>query len=310
MNLPARGRAAGKVILLGEHAVVYGRPALAAGLPLGLVAEVTSSAGGPRLESDHPDLDADSRAAVLVAEAAAILDLPGRDSVIRVRSELPPGVGLGSSAALAVAVLRALAAGGDRLLSRDEELRFGRRLEAIFHGHPSGIDPAAAALGAGCFRFVRGDPPTIMPLRLARALPLVVAMSTRPRSTGAAVTALRTRWEADPTRHERLFDEVASIVEEGVHVAERGDLEALGRTFDQNQAVLEALGVSAPEVEALAERARRAGALGAKLTGGGAGGAVVAVATDPDGVARTLAAGGVRTIVVRVEAPSAAGRAA
>src|SRR5204862_8103800 len=54
-------------------------------------------AGGPRLESDHPDLDADPRAAALVAEAAAILDLPGRDSVIRVRSELPPGVGLGSS---------------------------------------------------------------------------------------------------------------------------------------------------------------------------------------------------------------------
>ncbi len=310
MNLPARGRAAGKVILLGEHAVVYGRPAFVASLPLGLAAEVATSAGAPRLESDHPELEVDPRPAALVAEAAAILDLPARDFVIRVRSELPPGVGLGSSAALAVAVLRALAAGGNRLLSRDEELRFGRRLEAIFHGHPSGIDPAAAALGSGCFRFVRGDPPTITPLRLARALPLVVAVSTRPRSTGAAVTGLRARWEADPTRHERLFDEVASIVEEGVHVAEHGDLEALGRTFDQNQAVLEALGVSAPEVEALAESARRAGALGAKLTGGGAGGAVVAVATDPDAVARRLAAGGVRTIVVRVEVPAAAGRAA
>src|SRR5207249_9152139 len=224
---------------------VYGRPALAAGLPLGLAAEVASSAGGPRLESDHPDLDADPRAAALVAEAAAILDLPGRDSVIRVRSELPPGVGLGSSAALAVAVLRALAAGGDRLLSRDEELRLGRHLEAIFHGHPSGIDPAAAALGPGCFRFVRGDPPTIMPLRLARALPLVVAMSTRPRSTGAAVTGLRARWAADPTRYERVFDEVASVVEEGIYAAERGDLEGLGHAFDRNQALLETLGVSA-----------------------------------------------------------------
>jgi mevalonate kinase len=310
VNLPARGRAAGKVILLGEHAVVYGRPALAASLPLGLVAEVVPGAGAPRLESDRAELGEDPRASALLIAAAAILDLPARDFVVRVWSELLPAVGLGSSAALAVAVLRALAAGAGRMLSRDDELRFGRRLEAIFHGHPSGIDPAAATLGPGCFRFVRGDPPTIAPLRLTRVVPLVIAVSTRPRSTGAAVLGLRARWEADPTRYERLFDEVASIVEEGAHVAERGDLEALGRTFDQNQAVLEALGVSAPEVEALAEQARHAGALGAKLTGGGAGGAVVAVASDPEAVAHTLAASGVRTIVARVGTPAAEGRAA
>jgi mevalonate kinase len=310
VNLPAHGRGAGKVILLGEHAVVYGRPALAASLPLGLVAEVGAGSGAARLESDHAQLDTDPRLAALVAEALAILDLPAREVVIRVRSELEPGVGLGSSAALCVAVLRALASAGSRILSREEEFRFGRRLEAIFHGHPSGIDPAAAALGGGCFRFLRGDPPTIAPLRLARALPLVVAMSTRPRSTGAAVTGLRARWEADPTRYERVFDDVASVVEEGIYAAERGDLEGLGRAFDRNQALLETLGVSVPEVEELAERARRAGALGAKLTGGGAGGAVVAVAAEPDAVARVLAASGVRTIVARVGADAAEGRAA
>src|SRR5262249_43148055 len=149
--------------------------------------------------------------------------------------------------------------------------------------------------------------------RLARTLPLVVAMSTRPRSTGAAVIGLRARWEVDPTRYERVFDEVASVVEEGVYAAERGDLEGLGHAFDRNQTLLEALGVSAPEVEELAERTRRAGALGAKLTGGGAGGAggaVVAVAADPDAVARSLAASGVRTMVVRVGSDAAEGRAA
>ncbi len=135
-------------------------------------------------------------------------------------------------------------------------------------------------------------------------------MSTRPRSTGAAVTGLRARWEADPTRCERVFDDVASVVEEGIYAAERGDLEGLGRAFDRNQALLETLGVSVPEVEELAERARRAGALGAKLTGGGAGGAVVAVAAEPDAVARVLAASGVRTIVARVGADAAEGRAA
>ena len=112
MNLPARGRAAGKVILLGEHAVVYGRPALAAGLALGLEVEVRSEKGPARVESDRPGMEADSRPLHLVKEAAAALHVAPRDLVVSIRSELPPGAGLGSSAALSVAVLRALATEG------------------------------------------------------------------------------------------------------------------------------------------------------------------------------------------------------
>src|SRR5205814_9968055 len=108
------------------------------------------------------------------------------------------------------------------------------------------------------------------------------------------------RWEADRARHERLFDQVAAVVEAGARAAEVGDLAALGRAFDENQALLEALGVSAPEVEALAAAARGAGALGAKLTGGGAGGAVIALAAEPERVAATLRSRQVETIVVRV----------
>ena len=81
---------------------------------------------------------------------------------MRVRSAVPIGVGLGSSAALSVALVRALVAATGRTLTADEELAHARRLEAIFHGHPSGVDPAAAALPAGaCMRFVRGEPPTV-----------------------------------------------------------------------------------------------------------------------------------------------------
>jgi mevalonate kinase len=301
VKLPARGRAAGKVILLGEHAVVYGRPALAAGLALGLEAEVTAGSGPLRVESDRPDLRDDPRPLRLAEEAVAALGLPAGDLIVRIRSELPSGMGLGSSAALAIAVLRALAAAAGRRLGRDEELGLGRRLEGVFHGHPSGIDPAAAALG-GCFRFVRGEPPAITPLRPVRPVPLVIAFGDRPRSTGAAVTGLRARWEADRARHERLFDEIAELVEEGASAAEAGDLGALGRAFDRNQEVLAALGVSAPEVEALAAAARTAGALGAKLTGGGAGGAVVALAPEPERVAAALGTQQVRTVVVRVGA--------
>ena len=298
MKVRARGRAGGKVILLGEHAVVYGRPALAAGLGLGLEVGVTRGAG-PVVAPDRPARAGDARPVRLLAQAAGLLGLDPRELVVQVRSELSPGAGLGSSAALTVALLRALAELADRALGREEEIALGRRLEAIFHGHPSGIDPAAAALGS-CFRFVRGEPPAITPLRLGGPLPLVVAFGDRPRSTGAAVTGLRARWEADRERHEQLFDAVGEVVERGVGAAEAGDLVALGGLFDENQQLLEALGVSSPEVETLVGAARRAGALGAKLTGGGAGGAAIALAADAEEVARKLGASGIRTLVVGI----------
>jgi mevalonate kinase len=300
VKLPARARAAGKVILLGEHAVVYGRPALAAGIGLGLTVEVAAGEGPLRVETDRPALADDPRPARLVEEAAALVGLDPARLVLRVRSELPPGAGLGSSAALAIAVLRALSAVAGRSLVRDDELRLGRQLEAIFHGHPSGIDPAAAALGARPFRFVRGESPVVTPLAFARPLPLVVAHGDRPRSTGAAVGGLRARWEAERERYERLFDEIAALVDAGARAAEGGDLPALGRALDQNQAVLERLGVSAPEVEALVAAARRAGALGAKLTGGGAGGAVIALTPEPARVAAVLRDAGARVLLVEV----------
>lgn len=300
MKLPARGRAAGKVILAGEHAVVYGRPALAAGLGYGTEAEVTAEVSATRFETDRAELAGDPRPARLVEEAAAALGLDARGLQIRIRSELPAGAGLGSSAALSVAVLRAIAVAAGRSLTREEEFALGRRLEAIFHGHPSGIDPTAAALGHGVFRFVRGEPPAVTPLRTPRPLPLVIAFGDRSRSTGAAVSGVRARWEADRARYERLFDAIAAEVEAAQYAAEAGDLAALGSAFDRNQALLEQLGVSAPEVEALARTARRAGALGAKLTGGGAGGAVLAVAAEPERVAAALRGEGARTIVARV----------
>jgi mevalonate kinase len=300
VNLPARGRAAGKVILLGEHAVVYGRPALAAGIGLGLEVEVSEGTGQTRFESDRSELADDLRPARLVAAAATALGIGTRDLVVRVRSELPAGAGLGSSAALAVAVVRALAAATGRVVGRDDELALGRGLEGIFHGQSSGIDPAAAMSGGGLFRFTRGEPPSIVSLRPARSLPMVVALGDHARSTGSAVGALRVRWEADRARYERLFDQVSAVVEEGARAIEAGDLVALGRAFDRNQELLAALGVSSPDVEARVLAARRAGALGAKLTGGGAGGAVLVITPEPDRVAAVLEAEGVRTLIVEV----------
>lgn len=298
MRTPARGRAGGKVILLGEHVVVYGRPAIATGLPLGLEAEVAEGAG-PALESAHA---ADPRCATLVRDACVLTGLDPSRVVVRVRSELPPGRGLGSSAALAVATLRACAAAAGRTFAIDDELAHGRALEGVFHGTPSGIDPAAAALGR-CFGFVRGEPPTVTPLAPPVPLPLVVAFGARPRDTGAAVGGLRARWEADRATYEALFDAVAAVVARGAESLLRGDLSGLGAAFDENQTLLERLGVSSDEIGMLVAAARTHGALGAKLTGGGAGGAVIALATDPETLAaRLVETTGAQTIVVRVGA--------
>ena len=298
---PARGRAGGKVILLGEHAVVYGRPAVASGIALGLEAEVARGVG-PRLESD---VESDARGETLVAEAARAVGLEPRDWAVRVRSDIPAGQGLGSSAALSIAVLRALAVAAGRTLPRAEELRLGRTLEGIFHGTPSGIDPTAAALGT-TFRFVRGDPPTVEPIVLGAPVSLVIALGGAPRSTGAAVGGLRERWQAERRRHEALFDEVAGVVHTGVLALRAGDLAALGATFDRNQALLEMLGVSSPEIEQRVAAARAAGALGAKLTGGGAGGAVMAL-VDAGNVDAVIAALRVHSsTMLRVTLPAAA----
>jgi mevalonate kinase len=118
------------------------------------------------------------------------------------------------------------------------------------------------------------------------------------------VGGLRARWEADRQRYEALFDAVAAVVERGQRAMVAGDLAALGRAFDDNQALLETLGVSSDEVGALVAAARRAGALGAKLTGGGAGGAVIALTTDPQAVAQRLEGEGWTTLVSRVGEPS------
>ena len=297
MHTPAHGRAGGKVILLGEHVVVYGRPALATGVPL-IVDATVEMGSGPQLVSE---VASDPRTIRLVAEASRFVGLDPTSVVVRVRSEIPPGRGLGSSAALAVAVLRALSTAAGRRLDMATTLAQGRVLEQIFHGTPSGVDPAAAALGS-CFRFVRGEPPVVTPVHAGARVRLVVAFGDRVRSTAAAVGGLQERWATDRERHERLFDEVAGIVEEGVAALERGDLAGIGAAFDRNQAVLETLGVSHPEVEALIASARQAGALGAKLTGGGAGGAIVAVGSDVESIANGLRHTGATVLVVDVSA--------
>ena len=121
---------------------------------------------------------------------------------------------------------------------------------------------------------------------------------------------MRERWEADRATYERHFDDVARVVEDGVLAVERGDVDALGEAFERNQALLATLGVSSPAIETRVAAAKAAGALGAKLTGGGAGGAIIAVAHDADALATAMRATDTTVLVIDVASTEAVARSA
>lgn len=297
----ARGAAPGKVILLGEHAVVYGRPALAAAIDrhvaialdggtgsarLGLVTElgpgeglkeiqpavVPPSTPAPALSGvEHPVIN-DPRLDQALARAAALFDLAPGSFTATISADLPLGVGLGSSAALSVALVRALAEWVDTALPLSAVCAHAFELEKIFHGFPSGVDNTVATYG-GAVVFQRGLP--VKPLHTPAPVPLVIALGSLPRETRRTVTNLRQRWEAEPVRHERMFDAIADLVYAAEAALESADYAGLGACMDANQGLLAELGVSTPELDDMVACARRHGALGAKLTGGGGGGAVI-----------------------------------
>jgi hydroxymethylglutaryl-CoA reductase len=274
------GRAAGKVILLGEHAVVYGKHALALPIPDAVTATVKDAA---RLTLDVPDWGL-SRAVSrdgggVDAAVYCILDNLGigrGDFAIRVRSALPRGMGLGSSAAFAVAIVRAL----DKLLGLslgDERVNaIAFECEKLAHGNPSGVDNTLATF-ARPMLFRKREAVDVEPIELAEAPPIVIACSHQPGVTHEQVAGVRARYEARPEAFGAIFDQIDALSVAGAQALVAADYAALGQLMNVCQGLLNALGVSTPELERMVDIARRAGAAGAKLTGAGGGGSIVAV---------------------------------
>jgi mevalonate kinase len=295
----------GKVILLGEHAVVYGYPALAAGLSRGMRAIARPGAG--RLEvpewsldlSAHPQRRDETPAHAMRAVEApvgvgvaappagpgasdvariarawsAILDGLGVRAVdVTVKGDLPAQAGLGSSAAFSCAVAFAVARAHG--VPRARALAAAHLGEVVFHGTPSGIDLAAASTGA-VGRFERG--PGWTDVRVHQPITLCVGLSGRPHATHDLVEGVRRLRERTPVVA-RVIEALGSMSSAGEAALGLGDVDGLGRLFDVAHGLLSALRLSSPELEALVHGARRAGAIGAKLTGAGGGGAVIALA--------------------------------
>jgi len=291
------GDACGKVILFGEHAVVHGTPAIAAGIERAARASAVRSARasstlrvGQREVMAHAsssdDLGRALHALLNVSPALPPLN-------VEAHSELPAGGGLGSSAALAVAIARAVQAFA-KTDDRDAEavaLERAAAWERVFHGNPSGIDAMAASRG-GIFRYTRAD--GAVPLHPAKDIVLCVGWSGTPSSTREMVELIAARMAKDPPLVKNSIDAIHSIVNAAASAIQAGDHAALGKLMNMNQLVLSGLMVSTSELEELCALAREHGALGAKLTGGGGGGSVIAL------VAPSLAANGEAEAATRI----------
>lgn len=281
------GSAAGKIILLGEHAVVYGSHALALPIPNAMRAGVRANGEGLRLKIPawHTDVKLDLRepeARSFAATAALILDaleIPDRSLDITVISHLPRAMGLGSSASLAVAVIRALDTEFTLGLSDTEVNELAFRCEGLAHGTPSGVDNTLATYGEPLLFQNRGQLET-RPLRLTASPPVVVAWGDEPGLTATQVAGVRERRLRSPDDYDAVFQRIDELTQRGAEALEAADYRSVGDAMNLCHGLLNGIGVSTPTLERMVHIAREAGALGAKLTGGGGGGSIVALCPD------------------------------
>lgn len=302
--------APGKVILFGEHAVVYGQPAIAA--PVSQVQAkavvMPNPAGGiqvaaPQIAVDSPLRElplehALAKAVELTLGALGVERSPGFK--LRVTSTIPLAAGLGSGAAVSVAVIRAVSGFLGHPLSDKTVNELTFEIEKIHHGTPSGVDNTVVTYGLPVF-FIKDQP--IETFKPKRPFTLVIGDSGVPSPTSVAVGDVREARLAEPGRYQRLFDGCGQIARQARAHIEDGQVEALGPLMDRNHELLVEMDVSSPELETLVAAARQAGAWGAKLSGGGRGGNMIAL-VSPDGakqIRRALqAAGAVNTITTEI----------
>ncbi|MGO9310440.1 MAG: mevalonate kinase [Spirochaetia bacterium] len=296
------GRSSGKLILFGEHAAVYGHPAVGVSLPEGttvrfdrpLLAAFQDAARSEWELGSIPREDQAGVRAILSRLENAIPQLASRGRcAVRIESRVARNVGFGSSAALCGAFARAALAlaGAEEAADREpaKAWALAHDAERIFHGTPSGVDTGLSLLGGTCV--LRPRPPGLPEYRRVPSVALHLVVGAVPRRTDCAalIAGLGARLRSGDAAARASVDALGRISAEAAEVLSSGAAEVeeplgelAGRAMDQ----LRALSLGTPELDRLLEAARAAGARGGKLSGAGGGGAFFAVAGDRAAAAR------------------------
>ena len=306
-----KASAPGKVILFGEHAVVYKRPALA--VPVNQVraeVEVLESdqpgvrihALGIGLTTDLASLPHDHPVgSVILKTIQALCISPLPNISITIESTIPVAAGLGSGAAVSVALVRALSSFLFQSLTNEQINELVFETEKLHHGTPSGIDNTVITYNMPVYYLKENPIETFKP---GKPFTIVIGDTGIPAPTKESVGDVRRLWLRDQNRFEAIFNEVAQISTMARRVIESGRPELLGELMDHNHEFLQQMTVSSPELDMLVDTARKSGALGAKLSGGGRGGNMIALVepASAESVAGALmSAGAKRTIITEIK---------
>ncbi len=302
-----KSSAPGKIILFGEHAVVYGRPALA--VPVMQVyadVDVLDSrdegvwihAPAVKLHAELKTLPSEHPIAATIHNLFFLFRVsPFPNLHIKISSTIPVASGLGSGAAVTIALIRALSSHLRHAMKDEDVNAFTYEIEKIHHGTPSGIDNTVITYAKPVY-FVKGQP--IETFKVGQPFTFVIADTGIPAPTNESVGDVRRLWLSDPARWEAVFDKIGEVSFSARCAIEVGMYEWLGGLMNQNHALLQELTVSSPELDTFVEAARQAGALGAKLSGGGRGGNMIALVKSEvaDTVALALKEAGAKNIIV------------
>ncbi|MEM4495496.1 MAG: mevalonate kinase [Candidatus Caldarchaeum sp.] len=281
--------APGKVILYGEHFVVSGYPAIVTAIDRGVTVTARKVEDKFVIVSKHSAAAWDISGEPIAASSHTLAPLYNMvreicldngvpcTGLAEIESDLVSGGGLGSSAAVSVALAKAVSLLHEIELSRDQLIQYALKAEKEFHGRPSGIDPTISAVGGTIAYQGLGK---YTGIEIGEPLDLIIVFSGRKRKTSKMVDFVQ-RFAAEK---KNVFTELVKlysyIYEEAKKSLAQGDLETIGQLFTLNHLLLKTVGVSAEVLENIVDRLRSLCVYGSKLTGAGGGGCVIAVAGE------------------------------